>query len=175
MGDFGLIFQIVGGLLFIFFIFVTVMNTKTWRWLHVTAMFLVFVAAIALAPLASLALKTRFNWAKAHAELTKKVADAEKQYHARIYGDPSNPQSESLIALRNEYSRFILDRGRILRGLPPALNADGTVTLQLAAAAAAPMDPAAAGAPPAGVPPAGAAPAAPAPTIKNTFKAQEVV
>jgi hypothetical protein len=188
MGDFALIFQILGGLLAIFFIFLTVMNTKTWQWLHVTAMFLVFAAVCVLAPFAAMALKTRFAWVKAHDELAKKVEEQDKNYHDLIYGNPSAPDGgrDSLVAVKNELSRFILDRGRVVRQCRPALNADGTVTLQVVGpAAAAPTGgaPPAGGAPPVGgAPPAGAAPpaagaaAAPAAaTARHGFKAQEVV
>ena len=40
------IFQILLALVAIFFMFLTYMNTKTWRWLHVTMTFLVFLAII---------------------------------------------------------------------------------------------------------------------------------
>lgn len=185
MGDYALIFQILGGLLAIFFIFLTVMNTKTWRWLHVTAVFLVFASVWGLALLAAMTLKARFNWVKAHDTLAKQVAEQESLYHDLIYGNPSAPDGgqDALMSRRGEYSRFILDRGRVLRQCATSLNADGTVTVQFAAPAAAAAAPGAAppaGATPAAAPPAeGAAPAAaaapPAAAGKNGFKVQEVV
>ena len=163
MGEFALIFQILGGLLAIFFIFLTVMNTKTWRWLHVTALALVFVAVVALMPIAAMTLATRFNWAKAQGTLTKQLEEREQAYRDLVYGNPAAPDGgqDALIPLRNAYSRAIVDRGRVLRHLQPTLNpADGTVTLQLPAAAVPagePMPPAG-GAPPGAAPPAGGAP-----------------
>ena len=44
MGDYAIIFQILGVLLALFFIFLTVMNFKTWRWLHALTTFAVFCA-----------------------------------------------------------------------------------------------------------------------------------
>jgi hypothetical protein len=192
MGDFALIFQILGGLLAIFFIFLTVMNTKTWRWLHVTALALVFVAVIALMPIAAMTLVTRFNWVKAQATLTRQVDESEQAYRDLVYGNPAAADGgkDALMPLRNEYSRTIVDRGRVLRQCRPTLNpADGTVMLQIAGPAAAPAaagevappvdgaaPPPADGAvpPDAAAPPAGGAPAARA-TAKNGFKVQEVV
>jgi hypothetical protein len=191
MGEYALIFQILGGLLAIFFIFVTVMNTKTWRWLHVTALFLVFAATIAFMPLAAMALATQFNWIKAHATLTKKLEDTQRQYRDLVEGNPASPDggNASLTHLRHEVSRFIIDRGRVFRQCKQTLNpADGSVTVQIPQAtvapaagsappagaappadAAAPADPAAAAA----APPA-AAPAAPA-NAQLGIKAQEVL
>ena len=45
LAQYAIIFQVLGAVLALFFIFLTYMNTKTWRWVHVTIMFLVFVAA----------------------------------------------------------------------------------------------------------------------------------
>ena len=170
MGEYGMIFLIVLVLVAIFFIFITVMNTKTWRWLHVTALFLVFAAVIGFMPMAAMALKTQFNWTYAHDKLTKDLAAKETAYRNLVEGDPSAPDSvkDSLSHVRSEYSRFIIDRGRVYRQCQPTLNpADGTVVIQVPLAAIAPAAPAAAApaAPPAGdaaAPPAGdaAAPAA---------------
>lgn len=172
MGEYALIFQILGGLLAIFFIFVTVMNTKTWRWVHVTALFLVFAATIGFMPLAAMSLATQFNWTFAHAKLTEKLATSEKQYRDLVEGDPAAADGgkTSLTHLRNEYSRFIIDRGRVFRQCAPTLNpADGTVTVQVPLAAVAPAAGAAAPADP-----AAAAAAAPA-GAQLSIKAQEVL
>ncbi|MEX2026607.1 MAG: hypothetical protein WEH44_04890 [Pirellulaceae bacterium] len=189
MGEYALIFQILGGLLAIFFIFLTVMNTKTWRWLHVTALFLVFAAIIGFMPIAAMSLATQFNWTKAHATLTKRLDETERQYRDLVEGDPAAADGgkTSLTHLRNEYSRFIIDRGRVFRQCVPTLNpADGSVTVQVpitaiapAAGAAAPgaaAPGAAAPADPAAAPPvdAAAAPAAPA-GAQLSIKAQEVL
>ncbi|HUE71951.1 MAG TPA: hypothetical protein VMP01_13780 [Pirellulaceae bacterium] len=186
MGEYALIFQILGGLLAIFFIFVTVMNTKTWRWLHVTALFLVFAATIGFMPLAAMSLATQFNWTKAHATLTKRLDDTEKQYRDIVEGDPASADGvkTSLTHLRGEYSRFIIDRGRVFRQCVPTLNpADGTVTVQFPLVAIAPAAGAAAPgaappADPAAAPPAdaaaAAAPAAPA-GAQLSIKVQEVL
>jgi prefoldin subunit 5 len=182
MGQYALIFQILGGLLAIFFIFLTVMNTKTWHWLHVTMMFLVFAAACAFAPLAAATLNIRFRWVKEHDQLEKKLADTERQYEQELYGDPGKG-TLGLIAARNELHRFVMDRGRIWRRCPVAANGDGTVTVQVVPAAApadgavpgAPVEPAP-GAPAPGAPAPGApAPAAAAGGAQHNIKQQEAL
>ena len=47
MSDYAIIFQVLGAVIALFVIFLTYMSTKTWRWVHVTFMFLVFVASVA--------------------------------------------------------------------------------------------------------------------------------
>ncbi len=192
MGEYALIFQILGGLLAIFFIFVTVMNTKTWRWLHVTALFLVFCATVGFMPIAAMSTKTQFEWTKTHAKLTKRLDETSKQYRDLVEGDAGSPDGgqNSLTNLRNAYSNFVIDRGRVFRQCVPTLNpADGTVNVQVplaaiapaggaAPAAAPPADPAAPPADPAAAPadPA-AAPAAPAAPAGGRLgiQAQEVL
>ncbi len=60
--DNALIFQILGVLAVLFFIFITYMNTKTWHWPHVTFMFLVLPAAATAMVYSAMSLKTRAVW-----------------------------------------------------------------------------------------------------------------
>jgi len=79
MSEYVIIFQVLAALVALFFIFLTYMNTKTWRWLHVTMTFFVFGAAVAFCFYAAMALKTRAAWIKLHADLEKeRVLTAQK-------------------------------------------------------------------------------------------------
>ena len=90
-----IVFQILLGALAIFFIFVTYMNTKTWRWPHVTMTFFVFVASIVFLVYAALTLKTRGAWIKLHDETAAKVATAETELELKVRGKPTDVEDPS--------------------------------------------------------------------------------
>src|SRR5687767_13998306 len=112
MKDFAIIFQVLVGLLALFFIFLTYVNTKMWRWVHVTATFLVFVATLIFCFYAAMVLRTRAAWVGYHDKLEKQVAEEEKNLEKLMRGDPQEPLSESpsVVGLREELGRVILDR-----------------------------------------------------------------
>lgn len=121
MIEYAIIFQVLAALLALFFIFLTYMNTKTWRWLHVTMTFFVFGAAIAFCFYAAMALKTRAAWIKHHDKLEKDVATTTQQLQVVTHGEPKDIESKqpSVASLREKLGRTIIDRGRIWRGCPP--------------------------------------------------------
>jgi hypothetical protein len=126
-----IIFQILAAILALFFIFLTYMNTKTWRWLHVTVMFFVFAASMAFCFYAAMVLKTRAAWIKLHDDLERQVQTTTEQLDLIMRGDPKDiaRTKPSVASLREDLGRTILDRGRVWRGCTPAFNADGTVTV----------------------------------------------
>ena len=149
MKDFAIIFQVLVGLLALFFIFLTYMNTKTWRWLHVTMTFFVFAAVVAFCVYAAMTMKTRLNWLQYH---DKKLADVEKlsaDLELVTRGDIKDVEGkvQSVASVKAELARTILDRGRVWRHLGSTPNADGTIVLSTVP----PPDPNAA-APPAAAP-----------------------
>ncbi|MFN0017932.1 MAG: hypothetical protein ACKVP0_06705 [Pirellulaceae bacterium] len=176
MSDYALVFQILGVLCALFFIFLTVMNFKTWRWFHALTTFAVFCAVVTFMVYASLVMKTRLAWIQSVSKFTeaneKQASNVEKIVNGSV-GDQATIET-SLAYYRNELARALVDRGRVWRSCTPANNADGTVTLTMNLGAAPapippPMDPAA---PPAAAP---AAPAAPVVAKKHELKAQDVV
>ena len=171
MSDYAIIFQILGVLLALFFIFLTVMNFKTWRWLHALTTFAVFCAVATFMVYAALVMKTRLAWEESDAKFKENYEKEAKNVEKVINGDPAEPASvnTSLTYYRNELARALVDRGRVWRHCIPAGNAaDGTVmvTMNLGAAPAAPVDPAA---------PAPAVPAAPAVAKEHKLQAQDIV
>ncbi|MEX0820180.1 MAG: hypothetical protein WD070_11335, partial [Pirellulaceae bacterium] len=56
------IYQALGALLVLFFLFLTYMFTKTWRWFHVVCTFFVFGASIAFCCYAAMSYKTHAAW-----------------------------------------------------------------------------------------------------------------
>ncbi|MEX2175497.1 MAG: hypothetical protein WD872_14130 [Pirellulaceae bacterium] len=122
-----IIFQILLGLVVIFFIFLTVMNTKTWRWVHVTMTFFVFATVIAFGVYAAMTMKTRLAWI-GHVDSLEKKLDIETASLTKLtYGDPKDHsrEKESVVNLKNELARTILDRGRVWRGLVVTPGANG--------------------------------------------------
>ncbi len=171
MSDYAIIFQILGVLLALFFIFLTVMNFKTWRWLHALTTFAVFCAVATFMVYAALVMKTRLAWEESYAKFKENYEKEARNVEKVINGDPADPASlnTSLAYYRNELARALVDRGRVWRHCIPAGNAgDGTVTvtMNLGAVPAVPVDPAA---------PAPAAPAAPAVAKEHKLQAQDIV
>ena len=131
MSQYAIIFQVLGVLLALFFCFLTFMNTKTWRWVHVLFTFFVFGASIAFCVYAAMTMKTRLAWLQYH---DKKEADVEKwsaDLELVTRGDIKDVggKTDSIASVRAALARTILDRGRVWRQLASTPNADGTVTL----------------------------------------------
>jgi hypothetical protein len=139
MSQYAIIFQVLGVLLALFFIFLTYMNTKTWRWLHVMMTFCVFAAAVAFCIYAAMTLKTRTAWLKYHDDLVAKIEGKgdqiglAKQLELVTRGDIKDVEGklDSIATLKAEIARTILDRGRVWRRLGSTPNADGTVVLSM--------------------------------------------
>jgi hypothetical protein len=118
MGDNNaVIVQILAVVAILFFCFVTFMNTKTWRWLHVTAMFLVFAAALTFVVYAAMVMKMRQAWQKTVANLEARVEQDEKKYSQALNGDLTSQEDRALglLDLRAAIGRAIIDRGRVWR------------------------------------------------------------
>jgi hypothetical protein len=111
------IFQILLALVAIFFMFLTYMNTKTWRWLHVTMTFLVFLAIIPFGLYAALTLRTRAAWVGEHTKLEKQTEEAQQAADLAINGPITDvkQESDSVVNLRANLGRTVLDRGRVWR------------------------------------------------------------
>jgi len=145
-----IIFQILLALVALFFIFLTYMNTKTWRWIHVTMTFLVFVAVIPFGVYAALTLKTREAWVKKHDQLEADLEKTRAEVELANRGPISDvkQEAESVANLKGQVGRTILDRGRVWRdGITLAADpGPGGITLNMSGQP--PADPAAAAAPP---------------------------
>src|SRR5947207_2310791 len=124
MSDYAIIFQVLGAVVALFVIYLTYMNTKTWRWVHVTFTFLVFAASVAFCVYAAMTLKTRAAWIKLHDNLEKQVAKTQAEVEQVTRGDPKDVEGKtaSLFSVREELGRTILDRGRVWRGCMPSIN-----------------------------------------------------
>src|SRR5947207_1783490 len=122
MSEYAIIFQVLGAVVALFVIFLTYMSTKTWRWVHVTFMFLVFVASFTFCIYAAMVLKTRAKWIKEHDTLEAQLTKTNDEVERVTRGDPKDVEgkNESLISVREELSRVTLDRGRVWRGCMPA-------------------------------------------------------
>jgi hypothetical protein len=150
MSQFAIIFQVLVGVLALFFIYLTYMNAKTWRWVHVTFTFFVFAAAMAFMFLAAMTLRTRAAWVGLHDKTEQQLADTEKQIEKITRGDLLDLERKepSIVSLREELGRINLDRGRVWRGCQPAgRTPDGSVLVRTSPPPPPPLDPTAPPAP----------------------------
>jgi hypothetical protein len=131
-----IIFQILLALVVLFFIFLTYMNTKTWRWLHVTVTFFVFIAVIPFGVYAAFALKTREAWIKKHDTLETDLAKTREAVELANRGPIGDIQqtTDSVIGLKGQVARTILDRGRVWRDGITAQDTPNGLVLNMAGA-----------------------------------------
>ncbi len=116
-----LVFQAIGGLLVIFYIFLLVMCWKTWRFTHVFFAFLVFGAAATFLIFAACVLKTHAAWRTHFEQYTVALAKVKAENETLLHGDLEQvkQEQESIRSLRAELERVVVDRGRIWRECQP--------------------------------------------------------
>lgn len=130
-----IIFKIAGVVLFLFFCFLTYLNTKTWRALHVTFTFLCFGAAIAFAVYGAMVMKTRSNWQKFYSQAETNLGQAETKLRLVTEGNRAEPQNtDNIRVMKEEVGRILLDRGRVWRECRPTTVAPDSVTISTAPA-----------------------------------------
>ena len=116
-----IIYQVIFGLLFLFFCYLTYMFARTWRWPHVTVSFFLFVAAIAVCFNAARTTATHMAWKKVHRELREQL-NGENQIRGQLLnGDLKLTVQDqpSIRSLQAELGRTLLDRGRVWRDCTP--------------------------------------------------------
>jgi len=125
------IYQALGALLVLFFLFLTYMFTKTWRWFHVVCTFFVFGASIAFCCYVAMSYKTRAAWLTIERKNRLEAEKAQAEHDMRMYGDRTEvPQTTPSIRTQNaKFARMVVDRGRVWRGCTPQgpPQADGSV------------------------------------------------
>jgi hypothetical protein len=136
--DNAIIFQVLGVLLVLFFGFITYMNTKTWKWVHVTFLILVFLAIPAFGVYAAMSLKTRKAWMTLAQKQSTDLEAVQTRVELLKNGEANDVKREkdSVIGKNQELTRMILDRGRVWRNLQPSGAGAGTITLTIPGAAA---------------------------------------
>lgn len=138
MEQYAIVFQVLGVLLVLFFGFVTYMNTKTWKWVHVTFLLMVFFMVPTYAVYASMTLKTRMAWMTLYQKLDVEVNKYKDIVAVLQRGEDNDIEhkKDSVFARKEELTRLILDRGRVWRGCTPGGAQGGTITLTIPVAAA---------------------------------------
>lgn len=175
-----IIYYVIGGLLFVFFCFLTYKFVATWRVWHILTMFFLFLAVVAMCVMVALSYRTHHTWRTQAFALGQQLVKEVSSNEEVRYGNPielvqSNPSIRSVNA---DEQRALMNRGRVWRGCMPAQAADDdTVTVSTpappaAAAAASAAAPAPAAAPAA---PGAAAPAPAAPAPKPAVAAEPAI
>jgi hypothetical protein len=140
------LYQALGGLLVLFFLFLVFMFTKTWRWFHVVCMFFVFGAAVTFCFYAAMSYKTHAAWRTIVVKNRKKAEELETEFDTLMYGDRTQVVQEipSIRTQNARFARLVFDRGRVWRECTPqGPQPDGTVVVNTVPASAAAGDPAA--------------------------------
>jgi len=111
------IYQALGGLLVLFFLFLIYMFTKTWRWFHVVCMFFVFGASIALCYFTPAVYKTLAAWRSVALKNRLAAEKLEQEYRDLQYGDLTQvvQTTPSLRKQNARFARLVFDRGRVWR------------------------------------------------------------
>jgi hypothetical protein len=117
-----IIYQVVGGLLVLFFFYLTYMFTKTWRWLQTTMAFLVFAASIFLCVYAAMTVRAHTGWKTLAWQQQNQLATLQAEREKLLYGDLlAAVQTEpSLQTLNAQLGRILLDRGRVWKNCSPS-------------------------------------------------------
>jgi hypothetical protein len=136
------IYQALGALLILFFLFLTYMFTKTWRWFHVVCTFFVFGASIAFMCYATMSYKTHAAWRSIELKNRLAAEKAEADFDMLMYGDRNDLEQKSIRSQNAEFARLIFDRGRVWRSCTPsAPQGNGSIAVSTVSAGTA--DPAA--------------------------------
>lgn len=121
-----LVFQVIGGALVLFFIFLLVMCWKTWRFTHIFFAFLTFAGCVTFLIFAAFVLKTHNAWRTHYEAYAKEVEKAEAEEAKFLHGSLLEvaQTQESIRQLAAELSRVQIDRGRVWRECTPLAAVD---------------------------------------------------
>lgn len=116
-----LVYQAIGVLLVLFYIFLLVMCWKTWRVTHVLFSFFVFAGAVTFLIFAALVLKTHAAWRTHYEQHVVAIERLRSENERMLFGDLEVVQQteESIRGLRAELESSVIDRGRVWRECRP--------------------------------------------------------
>ncbi|TVS18712.1 MAG: hypothetical protein EA424_10385 [Planctomycetaceae bacterium] len=116
-----LVYQAIGVLLVLFYIFLLVMCWKTWRVTHVLFSFFVFAGAVTFLIFAALVLKTHSAWRTHYEQHTVAIEQLRAENERMLFGDLEVVQQTegSIRSLRADLESAVVDRGRVWRECRP--------------------------------------------------------
>ena len=126
-----IIYQVIFGLLFLFFCYLTYMFSRTWRWPHITVCFLLFVSTMAFCYLSARTVATHMAWKQQYRQLSDRLDRAVKLRGELRYGDITLPvqDGQSIRELQARLNQTLLDRGRVWSHCTPIQADANTITL----------------------------------------------
>lgn len=129
-----IIYQALGVLLILFFLFLIYMFTKTWRWFHVLLMPCVFGAAIWFCCVAAMSFRTHAAWRQLVEDNREKAEAAQEEYNNLMFGDLTEvvQTTPSIRVSDAKFARMVFDRGRVWRECAPDAPQGNTVVVKLA-------------------------------------------
>ncbi|MEQ8791646.1 MAG: hypothetical protein RIC55_35615 [Pirellulaceae bacterium] len=127
-------------LISIFFLVVLFLSSKTWKIMHIFAMFLVYGASIAFLVFATISLRTNDAWKAKVKEMRATLEEQQKIKRELEVGklDTLATADDSQLVLPQQLWRTTYDQGQILRECTPG-NFAGNVTVTTVAASDAPV------------------------------------
>jgi hypothetical protein len=112
---------VVYGLIFTVMLFLSI---KQWRWFHIFMMLLLLGANVVLFSFAGRVLEVRREWTEKYEDNIADRAKAEEGLQVLLHGTKPDGSivndtsiAESLIAVRHEYQRILMGRGRVWRSV----------------------------------------------------------
>jgi hypothetical protein len=116
-----LVYQAIGVLLVLSYIFLLVMCWKTWRVTHVLFSFFTFAAAATFLIFASFVLKTHAAWRTHFEQHTVAIEKLQVDNEQYLHGDLEEVQQteDSIRSLRASLESTLVDRGRVWRECRP--------------------------------------------------------
>ncbi len=116
-----LVYQAIGVLLVLFYIFLLVMCWKTWRPAHIVFSFLVFAGAVTFLIFAALVLKTHDAWRTHYEQHVVVIEQLRAENEQLLFGDLEVVQQteDSIRSLRADLESAVVDRGRVWRECRP--------------------------------------------------------
>ena len=116
-----LVYQAIGVLLVLAYIFLLVMCWKTWRITHILFSFFTFAAAATFLIFASFVLKTHASWRIHFEQHTAAIERLQTENEQLVHGDLEEVQQteDSIRGLRASLDSALIDRGRVWRECRP--------------------------------------------------------
>lgn len=133
-----ILYQVLAGLIVVFFCSATYWLARTWRWHHILSLWCVMLASLPFCYYAALCMKTRVVWVREYHENLAKLEKVSEEQQLLLFGNLHEiVQTEgSIRGLRHKITRALVERGRVWRNATPSgINADGSIGLTVINAA----------------------------------------
>ena len=122
---------LIGIFIILLFLVTVVLSIKTWKAVHVVAVFFTFVAGVFFVICAAMSMKTHVAWRRLQAKTESSLKVEQTTGEVLAYGDPEQVKSAepSVFEIQQRLNRMLIDRGRAWRRCVPGDLAANSVTV----------------------------------------------